>query len=173
MKSGLKRFVFLLLVPAAFAFGIFFFARSQRAPSETEMLANLKTHKRELNQLVQMARSDHLFFMNGDTGTANKRIKANNFQEVDISKSRLMQYKTLMEKVGVQNFSCSFDNSACHAGVFGGGFADTTWSVGYAWELKPDPSMKIVPSAYYDQIKMRDTTVYSKIESHWFIYRSR
>ncbi len=136
------------------------------------MLANFRQHKAVLQILVSMARQDNLTYLGDTFGRRNIVITGKNeWKEVDISKNRQVQYRALMEQSGVHTIA--YQHHICRFIVFAGGFTDTSWTVGYAWAQKPVIPMTIVPSAYYDQTKMRGTTVYSEIENGWFIYRSQ
>jgi hypothetical protein len=91
-----------------------------------------------------------------------------NPEKVGISKQRLAQYHSTMNKLGV--VPISGDDDYAQFDVFGGGFADTTWSIGYAWSKQPPKA--IVKSAY-NTMPMRERRVHSHIEGNWYIYHRR
>lgn len=181
MKTKRRQFGWIMSSVAIVACGVFFVSRSQRAPSESEMRANFRRDKTLLTQFVRMARNDKLRWTNGERSDClgdidyyDKKSGATCYKaRHDLSEERQGKYRAIMRQAGVHNVVYSSDEGICRFSVFGGGFTDTSWSIGYAWAEKPSIPLKIVPSAYYYRGQMRGTIVYSRLEKDWFIYRSR
>ncbi len=173
MKRRPKPLLLTLILLPIIAFAAFYFSRSQGVPSEAEMISNVQKNRAAFQQLVEMAHSDNLLSAGSLHGLKLKKLRTDEFKRVEISQARLKQYQALLKQVGAKRIDYSLSRGTCRFYVFGGGFTDTSWSIGYAWARKPTTAMKIVPSAYSQQGQMRDTTVHSIIEKDWFIFHSR
>jgi hypothetical protein len=159
----LKIFIVILIGIAAIHYAFF------RAPSESQMLANFKEHKIQLEQLRSMLQQDRkvqaiAFDWFSGTGVPDDSLKS-----AGISQQRLDAYRKLMKIFGVSLIGrLGGKKGYFKFAVFGGGMTDTSWSIGYAWS--EDTPSHIVKSAY--------NTVYSgwchsPIEGHWYIYHMR
>lgn len=141
-----------------------------RAPSESQMLANFKGHKAQFEQLRLMLEHDKKVGNISPDGFVDKGLwHYNSLLDSGLSQQRLDKYRKLMKICGVSNIGrLGYKEGYYRFIVFGGGFTDTSWSIGYAWsEQKPS---HIVKSAY--------NTIYSgwchsPIEGHWYIYHMR
>ncbi len=179
MKGRPKPLRITLMLLPLLAFAVFHLVHSRSALSEAGMLANFHQNKMTLVELSQMAREDKMRWTNGVDSDPyeifdhyDKKSGITSLKDGPaISSKRLAKYKQLMEQCGVQSVGCDENGSSCSFYFFGGGFGDTTWSIGYEWTpTKPTP---LVSSAYYYKGQMRDTAVYSPIEKDWYIYNSR
>jgi hypothetical protein len=163
-KVPRKLKIFLLIVMSLVLIKYVFF----RAPSEAQMLARFHEHKADFEQLRSMLKQDKKIMEIGpDWIRSQDWDLPDNPEQVGISKQRLAQYHNLMNKIGVTNVGGSKNSNYVQFDVFGGGFADTTWGIGYAWSKKPPRN--IVKSAYHT-MPIRDGRVHSLIEGNWYIF---
>ena len=86
-----------------------------------------------------------------------------------VSQSRLALYRSRLKALGFDSIRARQTPNIVTLRQFGGGFMDTSWSIGYVWYEKPPKSL--VKSAYH-QMPMRDNTNLSRIEGNWYIYHS-
>lgn len=84
------------------------------------------------------------------------------------SAPRVARYRALMKSVGVE--SINGGKTRFRMAVFGGGFTDTSWSIGYAFSRRK-PEI-IVPSVYRWGAR-RDHTAYAPLVGNWYLYNSR
>ena len=127
MKRSKKRLWRLAVIAAA----LLLFVRSQRAPSEAEMLADFQQHRAVFQRLVAMARADHLDYLSGQHGFTDAHNKA-------LPQARFDQYQKLLQQTRATHIILYHSRPSVYTfPVFGGGMTDTSWAVGYAWSDKP------------------------------------
>lgn len=90
-------------------------------------------------------------------------------EQFGISRQRLARSHLLMDNIGVALIGGK-SNDYVQFDVFGGDFADTTWSIGYAWTKQTPRS--IVKSAYHT-MPDREGRVHSPIEGRWCMFHRR
>lgn len=141
-----------------------------RAPSESQMLAHFRTHKTEFEQLRSMLQQDKQISIIGSDWMRGRDMSiVDTPEQMGISVERLAQYRALMNKLGVAPISgFGSRENYFQFNVFGGGFTDTTWSIGYAWSSKTPEN--IVPSAYNSMPRHR---CHSRIVGDWYIFHRR
>jgi hypothetical protein len=164
-KVPRKLKIFLLIVVGLIAVKYIFF----RAPSEAQMIAHFKTHKTEFEQLRSMLQQDKKIFDIGSDWLSSRDGTGDSLTDTGITQQRLNQYRILMDKLNVSPIGrFSSRENYFRFSVFGGGFTDTTWSIGYVWSDKTPEN--IVPSAYNTMPRNRS---HSRIEGKWYIYHRR
>lgn len=165
LKRPTKFQTFLLLCFGLFAIRWLFF----RVPSETEMIAKFRERKAEFEQIQAMLQQDKFIFVIGpDWVEAQWDEKKSRYFPLDISAERLNLYRSRLKKLGFSGVVSRNGQIRLHQ--FGGGFTDTSWSIGYSWSSKtPTP---LVKSAYYE-MPGRDKMHFSRLEGHWYIYHRR
>ena len=163
-----KGKIFVLAITALIAVHFVFF----RAPSESQMIARFHAHKAELEQLRLMLAHDENVRIIGPDWTQSKsefdsQERWTRDLPLDVSNVRLALYRHRMKNLGITNLYVYDQKHQIHFSLFGGGFADTTWDIGYAWSKEtPKP---LVKSAYY-QMPGREGIHFSRIEGDWYIY---
>ena len=169
--SKLKIFASVVLIVVAVHY-IFF-----RAPSEAQMLTKFHQHKAEFEQIRLMLKHDkNVETIGNDWVTAKYGDKDGNQPDgvdlhelpLNITQSRIKLYRLRLKKLGFSRVDSN--DGTVHFGEFGGGFADTTWGIGYIWSAKP--LTPLVKSAYYAR-PARDHWVFSHIEGNWYMYQRR
>ena len=157
---------FLLFCLALFAIHRIWF----RAPSEAEMIAKFHQHKAEFEQIRLMLQQDkNVAAIGSDWVRAEWDEKKDRDFPLNVSEERLRLYRSRLKKLGVST-AVSLRDGRSQFSQFGGGFADTTWGIGYFYSEKtPTPLVK----SAYKQRPPRDNRCYSRIESHWYIFQSR
>ena len=173
MKRRPKSLLITLLLLPFMVWAAFSFVRSQSTPSEAELLVNFRQNRTAFNQLASMARADDLIWVTQNRGLTSKKVGKNEYKDLEIPKSRLVQYQTLMRRTRINLITYSSNRKICRFSAINGGALDTSWSIGYAWAKNPAIPMTIVPSAYYHTGQMRETTVYSPIEKDWYFFNLR
>ena len=136
------------------------------------MIAHFKAHKAEFEQLRAMLQQDKKIFVIGSDWVRSRDGAGDTLADIGISMQRLDKYRALMNKLDVApigGFSSRENYFQFH--VFGGGFTDTTWGIGYVWSKKPPEA--IVKSAYWHRPIMRGDRVHSHIEGNWYIFHRR
>ncbi len=132
------------------------------------MIARFHEHRTEFEQLRAMLQRD----------SQVRFISATSFDTTDwsgstsqISPQQLAKYRALMQQLGLSAIvRLTSRGGYFRFEVFGGGFTDTSWGIGYAWGYKP--LTPLVQSAY-NQMPRRDRQHFSPIEGHWYIYHRR
>jgi len=164
-KFRILKIIVVIIIGITVIHYVFF-----RAPSESQMLANFKEHKVQLEQLRAMLQHDKkVGGISPDSFVDKELWHDNSLKDAGISQQRLDEYRKLMKISGVTHIGRLSDKKGYFRFyVFGGGMTDTSWSIGYAWS--EDKPSHIVKSAY--------NTIYngwchSPIEGHWYIYHMR
>lgn len=164
VKNKKRIFVFFIAILI-----VTFYIRS-RAPSEARMIANFREHKAQFEQLRLMIQQDKRVRSLSSGWLSDQNMNSTDDpMSLGISKQRWARYQSLLKSVGAD--SISNRNNYIRFYVFGGGFTDTSWSIGYAWSAEPPPIM--VESAYWHKPTMRDKIYHSRIENGWYIYNRR
>ncbi len=132
-------------------------------PSEDQLKARFVEHRAEFEVLRSMVQADapHI----------SLHTLQNSIQRDDNSAlppARVQRYQALMQTLHIWRIDGNKERFRMY--VFGGGFTDTSWSIGYAFSRKRP--QKIVSSAYKRQF-VRDTTVYSPLDGNWYLYQLR
>ncbi len=161
--------IFLLIVVLAFITHRVFFS----APSEAQMIAHFRAHRAEFEQLRVMLQQDtQVFEIGNDWVSSRQSSSIDTLANAGISQQRLNAYHALMKQLSVTPIGrLSSGTDYFQFNVFGGGFADTTWSVGYVWSKNPPGN--IVASAYQLSGAMRGNRVHSVLEGDWYIFQRR
>lgn len=138
-----------------------------RALSEVEMVAKLRRHRAEFEQIRLMLRKDNNVEIIGPDWTMAKPGK-NGELSLGIFPARLALYR---ECLGRLDFRTVYSQSGrVRFEEFGGGLTDTSWGIGYVWSATP-PAPR-VKSAYTVR-PPRDKMHFSPIDGHWFLYQRR
>jgi len=163
-----KGKIFLLLILGAFAIHFLFF----RAPSEAQMIAKFHANKAQFEQLRLMLAHDKNVKDIGPDWTNAKYKKMPDGVEMpqlplNVSDKRFALYRARMKQLGISMLLVDERRDLVRFSVFGGGFTDTSWSIGYVYSKNiPNP---LVKSAYY-QMPGREGIHFSRIEGNWYIY---
>ena len=184
MKRRPKPLLATLILLPVVALAAFWFSRSQQIPSESEILANFKTHKTIFIKLAQMAESDDLIFVSSRYGEYQSSTIADPDEGAELPAKRVQQYTVLMQKIGVESLRHS-DGRPLRFNLAGGNRGLLRdWSFGIVFEDlfpgAPSEAVPLVTSAYqtppkappFNPIFYVETFTFSKIEPRWFLYRS-
>lgn len=87
---------------------------------------------------------------------------------LNVSQKRIELYRSRLHQLGFARINSY--QGRIHMAEFGGGFTDTTWSIGYIWSATP--LSPIVQSAY-EQQPNRDEWHISPIEGNCYLYHRR
>lgn len=152
------------------------------APTEAQMLSNFRTHRREFEELRAMLQHDKriesiypnssevlLSYYKRD-GVDYREEWTTDLRKIGLTPQRFARYQQLLQILNVNSAVCSRSRNSLRLGVFGGGFYDATWDVGYAWLATPP---KILVRSAYSQLPMRDHGHCSRIEGDWYLYQRR
>ena len=166
-----KGKIFLLLIIGLIAVHFVFF----RAPSEAQMIAKFHAHKAEFEQLRLMMEEDkNVHDIGPDWVMAQWSVSPEGVTvaelPLDISSDRLARYRALLRQLGMKTVVVDAKWHRIRLYQFGGGFTDTSWSIGYAWSKNaPKPLVK----SAYNQMPGREGMNFSRIEGDWYLYHSR
>jgi hypothetical protein len=167
-RSRLKA-LGLLIFAGLMVYFLFF-----RAPSEARMLNKFHQHKAEFEEIRLMLAQDKCIATIGPDWVQAKYAPSKNSinwheMPLTVSAGRIEPYRSRLRELGLSRVDCSLDGSI-HLAQLGGGFTDTTWSIGYYWSAKPP--RPLVNSAYA-QRPPRDKWDFSRIEGNWYLYQRR
>ncbi len=166
-----KGSIFLLVVLALIGVRMLFF----RAPSESQMIAKFHAHKAEFEQLrLMMAQDKNVHDIGPDWVTAQWSNKPDGIGSselpLNISNARLARYRALLKQLGMTTVVVDQEQKRIRLELFGGGFTDTSWGIGYAWsKTPPNPLVK----SAYNQMPGESGICFSRIEGDWYIYHRR
>ena len=168
-----KGKIFLLLIIGLIAVHFVFF----RAPSEAQMIAKFHAHKAEFEQIRLMMEEDNVREIGPNwVEMRYKKISAENgsfnLEELPLkaSPARLALYRSRLKALGLDSARLDQFKNRIRLYQFGGGFTDTSWSIGYAWSKNaPKPLVK----SAYNQMPGREGMNFSRIEGDWYLYHSR
>lgn len=134
----------------------------QRAPSEEAMQRTFFEHRREFDELQALALSE--------TNSGDNRF-APGERAPTARRTRAVE---LMYQLGISTAYFNRREEGPYQGfyVFGGGFTDTSWSIGYAYSRAP--LSPIVPRAYAmpDYARTGKTRHFAPLDGGWYIYNS-
>lgn len=172
MKFKLSKGVIFLLAIMALLAARWFFSR---APTERQMIAKFHAHQAQFEQLRLMLAADKNVRVIGPDWTSSRsefdsRGRWTRDLPLDVSPAHLALYRQRMKHLGFTNLYVYEQHHQIHLPEFGGGFADTTWDIGYAW-CKETPKA-LVKSAYH-QMPGQNHMHFTRIEGDWYIYHSR
>jgi hypothetical protein len=142
-----------------------------RAPSEAEMIAKFQQRRTEFEQIRLMLQQDQNQDQNIDEIFPTfVRAKWGDQGELplNVSEARLALYRSRLSALGFS--SVRRYEGKIQLGQFAGGFADTTWSIGYIWSAQP--LTPLVESAYSSR-PQRDHRHYSRLGGNWYLYHRR
>lgn len=160
-KRSLQRWAIVLIFGLAFLALKWWFA----APSEEQLKARYVEHRAEFEELRALVQAD----APNDVGRVGISFDyAQNDQGTSLSVSRVARYRALMKSVGVE--SIGGRGNKFRMGVFGGGFTDTSWSIGYAFSRRK-PEI-VVPSVYRWGAR-QNHTAFAPLSENWYLYNSR
>ncbi len=148
---------------------------STRPLSEAQMIAKFHAHKAQFEQLRLMMKEDNLASVDLEFASAQpKQVPidggfTNEPMPLEVSESRLALYRSRLKALNFDWIHARQTPNIVTLRQFGGGFMDTSWSIGYVWYQTPPKSL--VKSAYH-QMPYRDHTNVSRIEGDWYIYHS-
>lgn len=165
-----KGKIFLLLILGAFAIHLLFF----RAPSEAQMIDKFHAHKAQFEQIrLMLAHDRNIHVIGPDWVTAQWGFTPEGVSVAElpfnVSNARLAHYRALLKQLGMETLVVDARRHRVRLYQFGGGFTDTSWSIGYAWSR--DTPKPLVKSAY-NQYPGKDKIHYSRVEGDWYIYNS-
>lgn len=168
-----KGKIFLLLILSAFAIHYLFF----RAPSEAQMIAKFHEHKAQFEQLRLMMEEDNIRVIGPNwVEMRYKEIpRGNGISDLvelpmNVSSARLALYRSRLKSLELDSARLDQFKNRIRFYQFGGGFTDTSWSIGYAWcKNTPKPLVK----SAYNQMPGREGLIFSRIEGDWYIYHRR
>ena len=171
-KTSKGQLGFLALLAAIAVYWFF-----SRAPSEAQMIAKFRAHKAEFEQIRLMMEEDNIKAIGRDSVKMRYKVipmgnGISNPEELPpkASPARLELYRSRLKALGLSSARLDPLRNRIRFYQFGGGFTDTSWSIGYAWcKETPKP---LVKSAYY-QMPGQNHTHYSRIEGDWYIYHLR
>ncbi len=162
--------MFLAIVSVTIAYWFF-----SRALSEAQMISHFHAHKGEFEQIrLMLARDKNVRVIGPDwTLTQSEFDSQGRWTRdlpLDVSPARLALYRQHMNKLGFTNVYVYEQDHRIHFPLFGGGFTDTTWNIGYAYS--PEAPTPLVKSAY-NEYPGKYKTHFTRIEGDWYIYHSR
>ncbi len=168
-----KGKIFVLAILALVTIHWLFF----RALSEAQMIAKFHAHKAEFEQLRLMVADKNVQVIAKNWTEAKHKniplgveVKGSTKLPLNISKDRLLLYRKRMNDLGIIKVVGYDQSRQIRFSLFGGGWTDTTWGIGYAW-CKDTPK-PLVKSAY-NQMPGRDKIHFSRIEGDWYLYQYR
>lgn len=139
------------------------------------MIAEFHAHKAKFEQLrLMLVQDKNLKALGVDWANAKYKRMPDGVEApalpLNVSQSRLALYRSRMKRLNIGTIVVDERTNRIRFSVFGGGFTDTTWSIGYAWSKNtPQP---LVESAY-SQMPARDKMHFSRIEGHWYMYHRK
>ena len=168
-----KGKVFWLLILGAVAVHFLFF----RAPSQAQMIAKFGAHRAQFEQIRLMMEEDDIRVIGPNRVEMRyKRIPAGDgiFNLVELplkaSPARIALYRSRLKALGLHSALLDQFKNRIRFYQFGGGFTDTSWSIGYAWcKETPKPLVK----SAYNQMPGKAGIHFSRIEGDWYIYHRR
>ena len=133
-----------------------------RAPSEAQLKARFVEQRADFEQLRKMIEHDA-----PASGIKMSVSRDGDFTRgASLAPARIQRYQVLLKNLGATSVHGRCDDF--HFSIFGGGFTDTTWGVGYAFSRQKPK--RIVPSAY-SGFAGRDEWIYSLLKDDWYLYR--
>jgi len=160
-KRSLRRWGIVLIFGLASLALKWWFA----APSEEQLKARYVEHRAEFEELRELVQADAPDDLGGLHISGNY---ARTDQGPSLSASRVARYRALMKSVGVE--SINGGKTRFRMAVFGGGFTDTSWSIGYAFSRRK-PEI-VVPSVYRWGAR-QNHTAFAPLSENWYLYNSR
>ena len=163
-----KGKIFLLAITGLVAIHFVFF----RAPSERQMIAKFHAHKAEFEQLrLMLAHDKNVKDIGPDWTNAkpdfNSKGEATRDLPLNVPDDRLALYRHRMKNLGIANLYVYDQKHQIHFSLFGGGFADTTWDIGFAYSQK---TPKTLVKSAYNEMPGKEGINFSRIEGDWYIY---
>ena len=132
------------------------------------MIAHFRAHRAEFEQLhLMLAQDKNVHVIGPDWVDAQWGDKS--ALPLNVSDARLARYRALLKQLGMITVVVDAERQRVRLERFGGGFTDTSWSIGYSWSR--DTPKPLVNSAYH-QYPGKDKIHYSRIEGDWYIYNS-
>ena len=168
----LSKFDIVVLALCGLAVATYFYSRG---PSESQMIAKYHRQKAEFEQIRLMLQKDSNVFVISERWVRAQDSFGKDGQwlgelPLNISESRLALYRERLKNLGLASVRSNPELGQVTFYQFGGGFTDTSWSIGYLWSQKP-PS-PLVKSAYH-QMPGQNHSHYSRLQDKWYIYHHR
>ena len=168
MKLRTKHLVFLALCGAFLVY-----KWGNRAPSEAKMVAHFHKNRADFERLQKLLenRFDEVSIGRDWSRGAVYVPPGAYVQEVEervLPESYVRECRVLIEKLDVS--MAHRRTTTSRFPVFGGGFTDTSWSIGYAYS-KTVPK-NLVKLAYHT-MPGQNKAAYSRIDGRWYLYHRR
>ncbi|MBV9865633.1 MAG: hypothetical protein JO316_09805 [Abitibacteriaceae bacterium] len=133
------------------------------------MISKFRQQKSQFEQIRLMLQQDKNVVTVGNDWVETRWLGYGELTRNTVSAERLALYRARLRQLGFSRVD-RVGIEQVQLELFGGGFADTTWGIGYVWsDAPPQP---LVTSAY-NSMPMREHRNYSPLEGHWYIYHRR
>jgi hypothetical protein len=139
-----------------------------RTPSEAEMIRKFRQHRAQFEQIRLMLQRDKNIETIGPDWVDTRYEGNGRWAALNVSADRIALYRARLKRLGFSRVD--YYQGLVQLEQFGGGFADTTWGIGYMWSKNLPPAL--VRSAYRSK-PMRGHRTYSVLDGNWYIYQRR